>query len=186
MYRLAVSTLRQAGFEHYEVSNYAKAGCRSRHKQKYWSCEPVHGFGMAAASYIDGIRFTRPASLQAYENYVDALSTRTSITSEGSLPDTFIGSDSTVTTHTATRDVLDVVMLSLRTADGLCLKDLSGEFGGDVVDAVVKASYKYEAQGLVKLVRDVKDGTPSRLCLVDPDGFLLSNDIISTIFAVIS
>ena len=37
MYALAIDTLTAAGFEHYEVSNFARPGCRSRHNETYWS-----------------------------------------------------------------------------------------------------------------------------------------------------
>lgn len=45
LYKKAAEILGGAGFEHYEVSNYAKPGRRSRHNQKYWSCTDVYGFG---------------------------------------------------------------------------------------------------------------------------------------------
>ena len=57
MYAQAVETLTSAGpdsFEHYEVSNYARPGYRSRHNQKYWQCDATWGFGLGAASYIRG------------------------------------------------------------------------------------------------------------------------------------
>ena len=56
MYRLASRTLRGAGFEHYEVSSYARPGHRCRHNQVYWSGEPFWGFGLGAASFVGGRR----------------------------------------------------------------------------------------------------------------------------------
>ncbi|MDY7021626.1 MAG: radical SAM family heme chaperone HemW, partial [Cyanobacteriota bacterium] len=51
MYRLAQKMLTQAGYTHYEVSNYAQPGYECRHNLVYWRCLPYYGFGMGAASY---------------------------------------------------------------------------------------------------------------------------------------
>ena len=54
MYKAAVEMMNQGGFEHYEVSNYARTSqYRSKHNQKYWKLQPVIGFGMyVIVSYI--------------------------------------------------------------------------------------------------------------------------------------
>lgn len=51
MYDCAVARLAQNGFMRYEVSNFARRGCESRHNSKYWTGEPYIGFGVAAHSY---------------------------------------------------------------------------------------------------------------------------------------
>jgi oxygen-independent coproporphyrinogen-3 oxidase len=53
MYLHALDRLTQAGYEHYEVSNFALPGHRSLHNQVYWRCEPYFGFGPGAARYVD-------------------------------------------------------------------------------------------------------------------------------------
>jgi oxygen-independent coproporphyrinogen III oxidase len=45
-----------AGFEHYEISNFAQPGQRSRHNQKYWANEAYHGVGVGAVRYVGGSR----------------------------------------------------------------------------------------------------------------------------------
>ena len=74
MYRKAFEVLGQAGYEHYEVSNYALPTYQSRHNMKYWACEPVWGFGLSAASYIRGQREVRPSSMPEYQSFVNSLS----------------------------------------------------------------------------------------------------------------
>jgi oxygen-independent coproporphyrinogen-3 oxidase len=76
--------------------------------------------------------------------------------------------------------LLDMIMLSLRTADGLNLNEVSSTFGQSVADAIEEAVIDYEKDGLVKAI------IGHRVRLTDPDGFLISNDIISSIFAKIS
>ncbi len=56
MYELAMDRLGVAGFEHYEISNFAKPGFRCRHNERYWANEAYHGFGVGAARYVNGVR----------------------------------------------------------------------------------------------------------------------------------
>ncbi|HET6573110.1 MAG TPA: coproporphyrinogen-III oxidase family protein, partial [Fimbriiglobus sp.] len=56
MYLHAIDRLTAAGFEHYEISNFARPGMRSVHNQRYWANEAYHGFGVGAARYVGGVR----------------------------------------------------------------------------------------------------------------------------------
>lgn len=56
MYLHAIDALTAAGFEHYEVSNFARPGRRSVHNQRYWANEAYYGFGVGAARYVNGSR----------------------------------------------------------------------------------------------------------------------------------
>lgn len=56
MYLHAIDRLTAAGFEHYEISNFAKPGKRSRHNQRYWANEAYFGLGVGAAWYVGGRR----------------------------------------------------------------------------------------------------------------------------------
>ena len=66
MYALAIDRLAGAGYEHYEISNFARPGCRSRHNQVYWSGDGYFAYGPGAARYIDGIRETNHRSTTTY------------------------------------------------------------------------------------------------------------------------
>jgi oxygen-independent coproporphyrinogen-3 oxidase len=56
LYNHAIDTLEAAGFEHYEISNFARPGGRCRHNQVYWANEAYYGFGVGAARYVNGTR----------------------------------------------------------------------------------------------------------------------------------
>jgi oxygen-independent coproporphyrinogen-3 oxidase len=56
MYALAIDNLAAAGFEHYEVSNFARPGRRCRHNEVYWSGEGYYAVGPGAARYVNGRR----------------------------------------------------------------------------------------------------------------------------------
>ncbi len=219
MYRLADQVLKEEGFEHYEVSNYARinritttdndnntdnydSNCnsfRSQHNQKYWGCEEVWGFGMAAASLTRGKRVTRPKTISAYVDYVDKLQihchSNDSSTGSGS------GSNmDAVLDISEGVDVYECVMLSLRTADGLDLPNLEHIYGRNIRTAVEDALHPYTQnsndyngeQPLVVLDRedsnngDDNDGAWVRARLASPEGFIISNDVISSVFAALN
>jgi oxygen-independent coproporphyrinogen-3 oxidase len=66
MYGLAIDHLMACGFEHYEVSNFARPGCRSRHNQVYWCGDGYFAVGPGAARYVDGVRETNHRSTTTY------------------------------------------------------------------------------------------------------------------------
>ena len=70
MYLAAIDQLTQAGFDHYEVSNFAKPGHRCRHNEVYWSGNTYFAAGPGAARYVDGRRETNHRSTTTYLNRV--------------------------------------------------------------------------------------------------------------------
>lgn len=72
-FHLADELLTTAGFEHYETSNYAKAGMRSTHNEGYWRGEDYLGLGPSAVSTVRGIRSKNVADTAAYVARVNAL-----------------------------------------------------------------------------------------------------------------
>lgn len=66
MYAAAMDTLGDAGFEQYELSNFARLGRRCRHNEVYWDGRPFYGFGPGAARFIDGKRVTNHRSVTTW------------------------------------------------------------------------------------------------------------------------
>jgi oxygen-independent coproporphyrinogen-3 oxidase len=66
LYVYALDALAAAGFEHYEISNHARPGKRSRHNQVYWANHAYFGFGMGAARYVRGRRSINTRELKGY------------------------------------------------------------------------------------------------------------------------
>ena len=103
-YEMLCSELRAAGYEHYEISNFALPGYRARHNSAYWNHSQYLGLGPGAHSFIDGRRFWNNPSLESYMlagNSGDFASVR--------------GSE----TLTDDQMVLERIMLGLRTSDGV-------------------------------------------------------------------
>ena len=66
--------LREYGYEQYEISNYAKKGKECRHNIRYWQCDEYLGFGVAAASYQNGVRRKNTTDMECYlQTSFDAL-----------------------------------------------------------------------------------------------------------------
>lgn len=66
MYLLAIDRLASAGLPQYEISNFARPGCRSRHNEAYWLGHEYFGYGPGAARYVGGVRETNHRSTTTY------------------------------------------------------------------------------------------------------------------------
>ncbi|MBW4642218.1 MAG: radical SAM family heme chaperone HemW [Goleter apudmare HA4340-LM2] len=158
MYQMAQQILTGAGYEHYEISNYARSGHQCQHNRIYWENRPYYGFGMGAASYVEGKRFTRPRKTQEYYQWVKA----------GCVIDCEVTPPEEV--------LLDTLMLGLRLAEGMNLSSLSAEFGEEKVAEIHKCLRSHFERGWVEVVA-------GRLRLTDPQGFLFSNVVLAELFA---
>jgi oxygen-independent coproporphyrinogen-3 oxidase len=161
MYRMASQTLQAAGFQHYEVSNYAQSGFQCRHNRTYWENRPYYGFGMGATSYVAGQRFGRPRTRAAYYDWLNHGAIEPPASPQ-SAPDRFA----------------ETLMLGLRLAEGLALEPLRREFGPVWIDRVLQCLDRFVAEGWV-----VRSG--DRLALSEPDGLLFSNSILAEIFSTL-
>jgi len=162
MYRLASEILRGAGYEHYEISNYARPGYQCRHNRVYWQNQPYYGFGMGATSYTQQQRFSRPRKRQEYFEWVEALERGERVLN---------------TPQTTRVDMLlETLMVGLRLAEGLSLEALASQFGEAVVQPILDCLAPHQAQGWVEL--SPSGITEGRVRLSDPEGFLFSNLIL--------
>jgi oxygen-independent coproporphyrinogen-3 oxidase len=168
MYRLAQALLTQAGYDHYEISNYAQPGYQCQHNRVYWENRPYYGFGMGAASYTQHQRFQRPRTTHEYAQWVEAYSQ-----AGGSL-------DCEPTPRL--EQFLDQLMLGLRLAEGLRLADLSNAFGADWVTRLQACLQPYVDQGWVQMTTLPE----SYIRLTDPEGFLYSNQVLVPLFETFS
>ncbi len=66
LYALAIECAAASGFEHYEISNFARPGKRCAHNENYWRNGDYLGLGVGAASYRDGVRSTHTRDLETY------------------------------------------------------------------------------------------------------------------------
>lgn len=65
--------LKEHGYEQYEISNYAKSGKECKHNIRYWQCDEYIGFGVAAASYFNGVRWKNTEDINFYLKYVQGI-----------------------------------------------------------------------------------------------------------------
>ena len=151
-----IERLCTAGYEHYEVSNYALPGFRSRHNQIYWKVADYIGFGVSAHSYFKqgwGVRMANSPRLTDYLNRINK--NGTAVVEEDIL--------------TKEKAMGEVVFLGLRMMEGVNVKDFEQRFG-----IKIEAVYKDAIEEL----------TTEELLLYDNDylkltrkGLLFSNDV---------
>ena len=128
MYLRLCQRAREAGFEHYEISNFALPGYHSRHNSSYWTGTPYLGFGPGAHSY-DGQR-TRRANLPNLDDYIAFFASPRG-GREGGVP-------YSCETLTTTELYNETIMCGLRTARGIDLKALAKRFGQPALDDLLR------------------------------------------------
>jgi oxygen-independent coproporphyrinogen-3 oxidase len=156
LYEIAIDTLEPAGFEHYEISNFALSGHRCAHNANYWSNGEYIGFGVGAASYRNGVRSTHTRDLDAY---VSAASQGRAIPGQSERLE-------------GARRAGEAVMLALRTAQGLSFAAFKERYGLEFLECYASIVEPYREAGLLEV-----DAASARLT---KRGRFVANDICAT------
>ena len=160
MYTLAEDVLGSAGFEHYELSNWARPGRESRHNLAYWRMMPYLGLGAGAHSCFQGFRWANVDSPREYLAKVgDDLKGR-------AFPRRY-PQVATVERISKSRAMAETAILGLRLADGLDLEAVARRFGRDP-----KRLFRKQRREVVQLGLAEESGGRLRLT---PRGRLLGN-----------
>ncbi|HUG13577.1 MAG TPA: coproporphyrinogen III oxidase family protein, partial [Thermomicrobiales bacterium] len=166
-YERAVDTLGAAGWEHYEVANWAREPrFRSRHNQLYWQNGPYHGFGAGAHGTL---RSTRHSNVLLPIRYIEAVEAgqRPVAHSESLSPETELG---------------ETMMLGLRLLiDGVSMTDVIARHGVDPRERFASEITRFFEIGMLEWNGDGHD----RLRLTPP-GALLANDVCAAFVATAS
>jgi putative oxygen-independent coproporphyrinogen III oxidase len=138
LYAIAIDTLRDAGYEQYEISNFARPGHRCAHNAHYWANGEYAGLGVGAASYRGGVRSVHTRSL---ERYVTAALASEEIPSEGERLE-------------GLRRAGEAIMLALRTTQGVRLGEFKERYGVDIVEHYAPVLARYSESGLLERTDD--------------------------------
>ena len=115
---LTYNILSSKGYNMYEISNYAKAGFESKHNLVYWNQGRYLGFGVSAASYINGKRYSNVTDIKEYVEKIN--------------------NNKSVILETEELDKLDTlkeyIILKLRLSDGISLNEFKAKFKIDIYD----------------------------------------------------
>jgi putative oxygen-independent coproporphyrinogen III oxidase len=133
-YELAIEMLEAAGYEQYEISNFARPGHRCAHNENYWRNGDYLGFGVGAASYRGGVRSVHTRD---YEVYVGAASTGQPIPGEAEC-------------LRGLQAVGEAIMLALRTAQGVDLGEFKERYGVDIAERYAPVVTRYQNDGLLE------------------------------------
>ena len=138
MYHFTKEYLSTLGYNRYEISNYAKENKESRHNLKYWKGNNYYGFGIAAASLVDNIRYKNTDNLK---EYIDAMGSPEKIR--------------------RTQEILDIedcmseyMILGLRLIKGVSPKEFKARFNEDMENKYGNILNKYLNMGLLHTTID--------------------------------
>ena len=132
MYDILVRELHDAGYQHYEISNFCLPGYHSRHNSSYWNLTPYLGLGVAAHSYDGAVRRYNPSHLQ---DYLQAMKSHQPFAKAERC--------------TESERYDEYVMLRLRTASGLGIEALQEMFSPKFSDFFIRKAKVLLAQGLL-------------------------------------
>jgi oxygen-independent coproporphyrinogen III oxidase len=154
---LLMNWMNQAGYEHYEISNYALPGMRSRHNSSYWSGEHYYGFGPSAHSFDGKSRRWSVANNAVYIK---------------SLQDNSIPFEEEILSPV--QKLNEYIMTSLRTMEGLDLVKVNNEFGIQYKEKLAIKSNRY--------LLDKKLSSKDSSLILTTEGKLFADGIASDLF----
>ena len=134
---ILMETMEQAGYEHYEISNFALPGMRSRHNSSYWQGIPYFGFGPSAHSY-DGI--SRYWNISQNMEYIQSLESGIIPYEKEELTDG--------------QKLNEYIMTSLRTMEGIRITHVQDSWGVENAELLQKNSEKYMSRGMLAKVNN--------------------------------
>jgi oxygen-independent coproporphyrinogen-3 oxidase len=153
LYGVAMDTLAAAGYEHYEISNFARPGFRCEHNANYWKNGDYLGLGVGAASYRGGVRSVHVREL---EGYCQAALARFPIPGESERLE-------------GPARAGEAVMLALRTAEGVDAGAFAERYGIDFLTYYAAVLAEMTSAGMLE-----RTGSGVRLT---PRGRFVANDV---------
>lgn len=147
MYELATTSLNQAGYEQYEISNWAKVGYECRHNLQYWYNAPYVGLGPGAHGFAGGVRY---ATILSPQRYISAMK-------EGKGEYTFPHTPAVVDARKVSvdEDIAETLMMCLRLLkEGVSLPEFRKRFATDLLDLHGKTFKRFESYGLLEITSD--------------------------------
>lgn len=139
-YHYMKNFLELNGYKHYEISNFAKPGFESRHNMNCWEQKQYVGFGVAASSYVKGVRYTNTSSLEKYLNVDKSKKNQNVESMENKIKnENKIGKENEKVGFKNVRIIEEIqnkldmekefMMLGLRTLDGISISKFEQKFG---------------------------------------------------------
>lgn len=138
MYQYTIRALTRAGYEHYEISNFAKPGYRCRHNMVYWRNEEYLGFGPGAVSYRRGVRWK---TISNPRRYVQAVRSSASLVEEEERLD-------------ADASLGETLMLMLRLRDGVDVRMVEERYGVNLIQRYARQVDKLRRLRLLAVTPD--------------------------------
>ena len=157
MLKLTQLVLAKAGYDRYEISNYAKPGYECRHNVGYWTRENYLGLGLGAASLVDNVRYSNTRELHEYIEIchdITILPPEVFAPEEGmAAPErNWFGSNLYTEASVVSRkgQMEEFMFLGLRMTGGISRNEFEYNFGMPIEAAYVQVLPELQAQGLIE------------------------------------
>ena len=132
-YHYMKNFLELKGYKHYEISNFAKPGFESKHNMNCWGQKQYVGFGVAAHSYVNGVRYANTSDLKEYLNVDNKKSVENDMKNDFEVNFENKNGFATIKTIEEIQNKLDMekefMMLGLRKLDGVSISKFGQKFG---------------------------------------------------------
>ncbi len=149
MYTLAEDRLAAAGFDHYEISNWAKPGYESAHNLAYWKLTPFLGLGAGAHSFVGGRRFSNIKSPRGYTQRLRESRIPTAASDHPAETMRALGVVDAIEPADRISAMADATMMGMRLAQGVSHARFEERFGVPLAEAYADAIEEMSAAGLV-------------------------------------
>ncbi|MBC7883101.1 MAG: coproporphyrinogen III oxidase [Anaerolineae bacterium] len=154
MYLKTIEVLGNAGYEHYEIANFARPGYQCKHNRVYWKNQPYYGLGVGATGYVYKQRVERPRNLYEYFTWVET------------------GQFTVTESVTSQEELTDTLLLGLRLTEGIMLESLDKRFGKSLVAQMLHVLQPSIDSGYMQVIHE-------KMQLIVPQGFLFSNEVFA-------
>ena len=149
MYTESEERLEAAGYEHFEISNWARPGHLCRHNLTYWETRPYLGLGAGAHSYLGGCRF---ANTPLPKDYIDLVRASGPPEEErGGLDLSRMPQVTSLERLDAQTEMADTVILGLRLTEGVALDGFRQRFGVGLEERYAQEISELTAWGLLEV-----------------------------------
>lgn len=165
MYYRTEKRLQEAGYERYEISNYAKKGSECRHNLTYWTGKDYVGFGIGAASFFKGYRYKNISEIETYKQLLQRapekmhkrLSQEKSTSAASFMPQIF-GWHEQIQQISEKESMEEFMFLGLRLKRGVSKQEFWDKYGRSMEKVYPGVLEKLKNEGLLLQVED-------RICL---------------------
>ncbi|WP_051638666.1 radical SAM family heme chaperone HemW [Butyrivibrio sp. NC2002] len=151
MYYLTKELLGKKGYHRYEISNYAAGTYECLHNKRYWECRDYIGFGIGAASLMNGVRYS---NIRDMSKYISCFTKEDSVSDIKSGDEMLKDIRENTEKLTETAKMEEFMFLGLRMTKGVSIKEFRDKFGKEIHEIYGNVISSLREEGLLEVTED--------------------------------